>query len=387
MLTRLVIEYVNRSDECRNDAATTCLVFLILALVFNVTAMGFCVSMYHDLRWKKYKAIGAEVLTRQMYLRYELFTAVRKLDMQFSLITLFTGLVYFVNVDNAVVDGAVGANASLALLELAWEWVGERAVRKEDRCCMWVFWLLSLALPSFIIGVAVDSYTTNILLPLAQGSVRDTIAVMAALALVNRVGTVVCSIVLYRRFGADYRGLRRILEGDRVRQFKRGRVKKLVAAPTQTSAQGSPSPSGAIARAALPPGAPAAGAGGASVVANPMSSALWAASNPTGLRAEGAQPGPALLSPEFANNRRAAPQAGGAAGPDEEAGEQYGDDDEANEGEFDDENEEEVGGDIDGNGEIEMSTVRPGVRGTATGRGGEGPGRAVVMDWGGQRGR
>jgi hypothetical protein len=41
--------------------------------------------MFRDLKWKRYKAVGAEVDTRHMYLRYELFLAVKQVDLQVRL--------------------------------------------------------------------------------------------------------------------------------------------------------------------------------------------------------------------------------------------------------------------------------------------------------------
>jgi hypothetical protein len=40
MLARLVVEYVNRSDECNSSAAPVCLAFLVVAVTFNVSAMA-----------------------------------------------------------------------------------------------------------------------------------------------------------------------------------------------------------------------------------------------------------------------------------------------------------------------------------------------------------
>lgn len=40
------------------------------------------------MKWTKYKAIGTDPVTRRVYLRYELFSAMRKLDVQFTFIML-----------------------------------------------------------------------------------------------------------------------------------------------------------------------------------------------------------------------------------------------------------------------------------------------------------
>lgn len=84
LLTRLAVEYTYSVDECTGHTQAQCLGFLIAAITICVLCMTLSIVMYKDLRWKRYKSIGAEVATRQMYQQYEFFTAVRKLDLQFA---------------------------------------------------------------------------------------------------------------------------------------------------------------------------------------------------------------------------------------------------------------------------------------------------------------
>ena len=53
----------------------------------------------------------------------------------------------------------------------------------------------------------------------ASITVQGTIAAFAVLAIINRIATVACSIILYRNFGERYAGLRRIFDGGRMRKF------------------------------------------------------------------------------------------------------------------------------------------------------------------------
>ena len=223
LLVRLAVEYFNRSDECAsNNGQTVCAVFLAASIIFVVAAMCFTSFIFRDLQWKRYKAIGAEVSTRRMYMLYELFSAVRKLDLQFSLITLVTGLVFLDVRSNEAAIGAIVANVLLFVVELAWERLGDLGIKGESPHHLWAFWALSPLLPCFILGIAVDTLTSSVpVLKLSAytGSLRATIAVMGVLAVLNRGATVLCTALLYANFGPNYVGLRRVIMGDRKGRF------------------------------------------------------------------------------------------------------------------------------------------------------------------------
>lgn len=238
LIARLAFEFTNdreddQTDECGapgSEEFTVCAVFFSLALFFVVAAMAFTTSMYKDLEWKRYKAIGAEVNTRRMYNLYEMFSAVRKLDLQFSLITLVTGIVFFtLSPAGDKASYALITNLLLFVVELLWERLGDWGVKGENACCLVGFWSLSVLLPTFIIGICVDVVMSGdqgvpSLLDLAYGkSVEFTIATMAVAAILNRIATVVCSVILYANFGPNYVGLRRIIMSDRKGKFNRSR--------------------------------------------------------------------------------------------------------------------------------------------------------------------
>ena len=238
LLGRLAAEYVSKNDECAEDLSrgpllnpqSICVGFLGFSVFFVCLAMGFTNFIFRDLAWVRYKAIGADVLTRRMYKLYELFSAVRKLDLQFSLITLVTGLVFFVPPQSPAGAAALAANIALFALEIVWERLGDRGIKGEEPRALYAFWALSPLLPAFIVAVAADTFASNaspcgdqlggLLARATKCSLRTTIAIMGVLAILTRVATVVCSVVLYLNFGPNYIGLRRIIMGDRKSKFQ-----------------------------------------------------------------------------------------------------------------------------------------------------------------------
>ena len=82
-----------------------------------------------------------------MYRSFELFSAVRKVDLQFSLITLYTGLVYTGgSISLLTVQITLAANVTLILIEIAWEWLGDASIKTENYKYMYAFWCLSVFL-------------------------------------------------------------------------------------------------------------------------------------------------------------------------------------------------------------------------------------------------
>lgn len=174
-----------------------------------------------SLLWRKYKAVGAEVETRSMYRLYEIYSSVAKVDLQFSTMTLITGLVFF-TFDDRIANNATALNVVLFVIEIVWEWVGSRAVHKESAMAMYLFWTLSIFFPMFVINVGVER---DVLFQYA--SMTDTIIIYctALVALVNRLITVALSVALFRNFGDKYHGLRRVLEGgDAIQRFEKAKV-------------------------------------------------------------------------------------------------------------------------------------------------------------------
>ena len=233
LLLRLVLEFATNSEECGVAAnRSTCLAFIVLACAFMAAAMAFSVKMYRDLQWTRYKAIGSAVDTRRMYRYFEAFSALRKLDVQFSLIVLVTGVSFFLSVSSVDLGPAAAPLSytcvALFAVELVWERLGDIGVKRESVWHLVGFWALSWMLPAFIIAVIVETVTSGRLLALAvDNSVRWIVGVMAALALLNRAATVAATVVLYRNFGPSYVALRRIIEVDRKEAFSRSRSKRL----------------------------------------------------------------------------------------------------------------------------------------------------------------
>lgn len=230
LVTRLSLEYASRTDECVGSTGyAVCAAFLSIALFFIIVAAGFTISMYRDLKWKRYKALGASSATHRIYELYERFSAVRKLDFQFSLLTLVTGLCFFVDAPSIGPYGvpALAANVALFFVELVWELAGDYGVKRESRALLGVFWALSGLLPAYIIFLAVEDRSDGRLFSLVtSASTRYTIYLISIINIVLRVVTVAVSVLLFRRFGPDFVPLRRVIEGDKNSKFNRARVAK-----------------------------------------------------------------------------------------------------------------------------------------------------------------
>jgi len=115
LLVRVIIGYATTSGDCGvGEARLTCLGLLVIEVLFNITTFLLSISALDDLKWKRYKAVGPEVKVRAVYLRYELFSAFRKVDLQFSIFTLYTGVLYTAT----SLDGDRTAQVWLVLNEL-----------------------------------------------------------------------------------------------------------------------------------------------------------------------------------------------------------------------------------------------------------------------------
>ena len=226
LVARIGVEFGNRADECGEGRETVCGAFLALALACMTAALVLSWGMREDLQWKRYKALGAQVATNAIYRTYELFTALRALDVQFSLLMLITGFVFVAGETAAGprAGAATGVLVALVLVEGAWDALAARGVDREDFKALAAFWALSLATPLAMLLALVESLTERRLFTAAPSeTVRWTIFAMGACAALTRLATVGVSLLLYRNFGPNYVALRRIIEGGRRAAFGSGR--------------------------------------------------------------------------------------------------------------------------------------------------------------------
>lgn len=238
-VTRNAFEIVSTSDDCE-DAAPLCEVSFGLNCAFVALECGFIYKMYPDLRWRKYKAIGADVETREMFERFEWFEATRKLDVSFSVVILFTGFVFFTDCDctgdadcsedKACEDikGLVPL-CMLVVVELFWERMGALAVKRESKWHAHWFFALSPWLVAFVVFIGYESQSDSDLFNNLHEDrgLAWKLSTMGLVTVAARVFTTLAVFNLYRHFGTPkYAGLRRIFSTSMKERFKRTRVTK-----------------------------------------------------------------------------------------------------------------------------------------------------------------
>jgi hypothetical protein len=213
LLVRLAVEVSDRGDEC-GSVEPVCYTFLGLQGLCLALALFLSISMASDIKWKRYYFLGTLVSTQRIYRAYELFMAVRLVDLQCSIIMVLTGLIYFTS-PNAGPAGltAIGVTVVIGFLEVAWERASERAVRLEDAKAMYAFWALSPWLPCAMVALRLGA--PALFTDIRRGSyLEGVILLSAALTLLARIATVVMTVILYREFGPNYVPLRRLLESE-----------------------------------------------------------------------------------------------------------------------------------------------------------------------------
>lgn len=158
MLIRVTVEYFSDSAECV-DNSHLCLGLFIFAIMFNFVHWAMCCKITIDLQWKRYKVgyaqpqfvlefttvqvVGADPDLRDMYKRYEFFSAVRTVDVQFSLIMLVTGscctlflrftnfvpgLIFFLSNSSMIAKISLIPNVLMLVVEYGWEELGRRGM-------------------------------------------------------------------------------------------------------------------------------------------------------------------------------------------------------------------------------------------------------------------
>jgi len=163
--------------------------------------------MYPDLVWLKYKAIGADVETRGLYLLYEWFGAIRKADLQFSCSVVLTVSVFALS-SSVAADNLFAVWTALMLpIEFVWDWLGVRGIKLQSVPQLVGFWILSPLLPALVCALAAISAddsgesTRDRLLLFRRSTALPIVMVLAGIALVNRLLTVGVTVRLYCLFG------------------------------------------------------------------------------------------------------------------------------------------------------------------------------------------
>lgn len=158
--------------------------------------------MFTDLRWTKYKAIGTDRELRSMYIRFEFFSAVKKLDVQFSLVVLVTGLVFFHRTELEMIFAII--NGLLIFVEIAWEISGNRAIKRGSVGYAILFFALSLLMPTFVMIVSVLTLSNYPILDGAQqaGAESEVVGLLLC-AVFNRLLTMGCMASMVCAFGTS----------------------------------------------------------------------------------------------------------------------------------------------------------------------------------------
>jgi len=124
---------------------------------------------------------------------------------------------------------AFGTSLALIPIEILWDVFAKAAIRlgRDDVWYMFAFWALSVFLPAFICSMASVILNDDGILGTVTLEVKITVAVFSFLALLNRLGTVLCSLLLYWSFDLpQYTVLQRIISGSRVGGFNRSRIQQ-----------------------------------------------------------------------------------------------------------------------------------------------------------------
>jgi hypothetical protein len=156
--------------------------------------------MFSDLRWIKYKSVGTDQGLRVLYLRWEFFNAVKKLDLQFSLVLLATGFVFFNG--NSLELTLLGINILLLFLELGWAVLGKAAIRNGSICYAVIFIILSIPYVAYVciitalsLDPAVDAFNAVKTL-----NAETEVLVLLFCGVINRLFTVGCMISMMLSF-------------------------------------------------------------------------------------------------------------------------------------------------------------------------------------------
>lgn len=167
---------------------------------FNIVYWVLASLMFSDLRWIKYKSVGTDQGLRALYLRWEFFNAVKKLDLQFSLILLATGFIFFNGSQLELV--LLGVNICLLFLEIGWAMLGKAAIRQGSTCFGVLFIALSLPYIAYVFAITALALDSSVDAFNAAKSLKAEAEVLGLLmcGVFNRLCTVGCMISMMLAF-------------------------------------------------------------------------------------------------------------------------------------------------------------------------------------------
>jgi len=188
-----------KDHEGFDDKTTTIEILLwvrlILTCIFSVCNIFLGWSAYHAFGWKIYRKIGADVETRKMFLCYQIFMSLLKLDFQFGFtLVLAVGMFYYDTFGLELIVDVVGF-----VLTIVWAVGGYYGVRREIKWVMITFFALAIVEPTYIVYKMIRLLTLDI-------EILDTdfgwpFIIMAGLAVICRIALLFWAVMCFRHFG------------------------------------------------------------------------------------------------------------------------------------------------------------------------------------------
>eukprot|EP01111_Echinosteliopsis_oligospora_P016924 TRINITY_DN7174_c0_g1_i1.p1 TRINITY_DN7174_c0_g1~~TRINITY_DN7174_c0_g1_i1.p1 ORF type:complete len:323 (-),score=47.01 TRINITY_DN7174_c0_g1_i1:83-1051(-) len=158
---------------------------------------------YKSFGWKVYRKIGADLRLQAMYRTYQIFSALLKVDLLFGF-TLVLGIGLFQI--GSRLDLYMGL--AMLILTILLVLIGAYAVRHEVRFVMYIFWVVCLFEPAYLIWKIIDarnnpdSFSGHDQTDFAMPAI-----IFAAAAITVRFTLFVLTIFVFKNFN---KGLRRV---------------------------------------------------------------------------------------------------------------------------------------------------------------------------------
>eukprot|EP00455_Lapot_gusevi_P035012 TRINITY_DN38743_c0_g1_i1.p1 TRINITY_DN38743_c0_g1~~TRINITY_DN38743_c0_g1_i1.p1 ORF type:complete len:344 (-),score=2.31 TRINITY_DN38743_c0_g1_i1:59-1090(-) len=141
---RVSAEFVWRHSICiESKIFPLCMTFYVIFMLFHVVYLIVIPRVIADMGWRWYKLVGGDALLKDMYERFQLFVSLCIMDLQFSILLLFTCF-FYLHDDSVVVVTATTALVLEFLLKMLAYW----SVRKEFHVGMVFFLIISILLPA-----------------------------------------------------------------------------------------------------------------------------------------------------------------------------------------------------------------------------------------------